>query len=113
MGTDGRVRTQRLDEPFDLGRKFNWVLCLEVAEHIPRESEPVLLGNIRRHAANGLVLSWSEHASDAHPNARPPSGLRAPGLGWRCVQPSKQKVSRWTPKPRRVCDHVCRGCANR
>lgn len=67
----GAVQTRRLDEPFDLGRRFDWVMCLEVAEHIPRASEPAFLSNLRRHAERGLVLSWSEHAGEAHPNQRP------------------------------------------
>eukprot|EP00927_Polykrikos_kofoidii_P062355 TRINITY_DN57163_c0_g1_i1.p1 TRINITY_DN57163_c0_g1~~TRINITY_DN57163_c0_g1_i1.p1 ORF type:complete len:473 (-),score=54.21 TRINITY_DN57163_c0_g1_i1:293-1711(-) len=69
--TDGRVQTQRLDVPFDLGRTFDWVMCLEVAEHIPREFEDVLLQNLRRHARRGLILSWSEEGSEVHPNPRP------------------------------------------
>jgi len=69
--TGGAVQTQRLDEPFNLGRRFDWVMCLEVAEHIPRESEATVLGNLRRHAGRGLVLSWSEEPGEAHPNSRP------------------------------------------
>jgi len=68
--TEGAVHTQRLDEPFDLGRVFDWVMCLEVAEHVPTEKEAVLLGNLRRHAKNGLVLSWSEEGGGAHVNSR-------------------------------------------
>merc|ERR1712157_428113 len=49
----GKVQTARLDDTFDLGRKFDWVICLEVAEHIPRESEDVMLGNLKRHSARG------------------------------------------------------------
>lgn len=41
------------DEPFD------WVLCLEVAEHIPPELEQRFLENLDRHAASGLILSWA------------------------------------------------------
>jgi len=67
----GMVQTQRLDEYFDLGRKFDWVMCLEVAEHIPKEAEEILLGNLRRHAEIGLILSWSEHGDGPHQNAKP------------------------------------------
>jgi len=38
---------------------FDWVLCLEVAEHIPPEHEHVFLANLARHALQGLVLSWA------------------------------------------------------
>lgn len=69
--TDNKVLTRRLNEPFDLGRVFDWVMCLEVAEHIPAASEDVLLSNLRRHARRGLVLSWSEEEGGPHINARP------------------------------------------
>jgi hypothetical protein len=69
--SNGLVQTQRLDEYFDLERKFDWVMCLEVAEHIPKEAEDVLLGNLRRHATVGLVLSWSSHGEGPHQNAKP------------------------------------------
>eukprot|EP00928_Gymnodinium_smaydae_P038329 TRINITY_DN26462_c0_g1_i1.p1 TRINITY_DN26462_c0_g1~~TRINITY_DN26462_c0_g1_i1.p1 ORF type:complete len:517 (+),score=94.35 TRINITY_DN26462_c0_g1_i1:154-1704(+) len=69
--TGGAVQTQRLDESFDLGRAFDWVLCLEAAEHIPRESVDAFMGNLRRHARQGVVLSWSRHQDRQHPNARP------------------------------------------
>lgn len=69
--TGGAVQTQRLDEYFDLGRRFDWLLCLEVLEHIPEAKEVVALANLRRHASKGLVLSWSEHGGPGHPNAKP------------------------------------------
>lgn len=74
--TGGAVQTQRLDEPFTLLRSFDWVLCLEVAEHIPRDAEKALLRNLRHHARKGLVLSWSTDSSSAHPNARPWADVR-------------------------------------
>eukprot|EP00913_Durusdinium_trenchii_P029975 g28089.t1 len=38
---------------------FDWVMCLEVAEHIPPEHEEQFLQNLGRHASQGLVLSWA------------------------------------------------------
>ncbi|KAL3864729.1 hypothetical protein ACJMK2_006386 [Sinanodonta woodiana] len=38
---------------------YDWVISLEVAEHIPREFENVYISNINRHAREGLVLSWA------------------------------------------------------
>eukprot|EP00929_Paragymnodinium_shiwhaense_P107275 TRINITY_DN73363_c0_g1_i1.p1 TRINITY_DN73363_c0_g1~~TRINITY_DN73363_c0_g1_i1.p1 ORF type:complete len:440 (+),score=112.43 TRINITY_DN73363_c0_g1_i1:144-1463(+) len=69
--SEGKVLTQRLDVEFDLGRQWDWVVCLEVAEHVPRAAEGILLGNLRRHAKKGLVLSWSQHDGGPHQNARP------------------------------------------
>lgn len=41
---------KNLTEPFDLGRKFDLAICLEVAEHLPESS------------ANGLIQSLTLHA---------------------------------------------------
>ena len=35
------------------------MLCLEVAEHIPREFEDRFVANLNATARDGLVLSWS------------------------------------------------------
>lgn len=40
-------------------KPFDWVLCLEVAEHIPAHLEGAFLQNLNRYAAAGLVLSWA------------------------------------------------------
>ena len=42
-----------VDEPFD------WVLSLEVGEHLPPEHEATFLENLHRHSARGIVLSWA------------------------------------------------------
>jgi SAM-dependent methyltransferase len=47
-------RTLDLAVPFDLGRRFELVQCLEVGEHIPRERSPTLINNLIRHGK--LVL---------------------------------------------------------
>ena len=36
----------------------DWVLCLEVAEHIPRAFEERLLANLDSHNRRGIVMSW-------------------------------------------------------
>ena len=46
--------TQRLEfEPAD------WVMSLEVAEHIPAELDGLCPDNVTRHARQGVVLSWA------------------------------------------------------
>eukprot|EP00928_Gymnodinium_smaydae_P087552 TRINITY_DN71802_c0_g1_i1.p1 TRINITY_DN71802_c0_g1~~TRINITY_DN71802_c0_g1_i1.p1 ORF type:complete len:546 (+),score=139.61 TRINITY_DN71802_c0_g1_i1:52-1638(+) len=68
--TAGRVSELQLAQRFDLGRRFDWILCLEVGEHLPKGSEDVLLDNIRRHAKVGAVISWAtpDYPSPYHPN---------------------------------------------
>jgi SAM-dependent methyltransferase len=38
---------------------FDFVLSLEVGEHIPREYEQVFLDNVVRHAGRSVLLSWA------------------------------------------------------
>lgn len=64
---------------FDLSRplvgiaEFDYVLCLEVGEHVPAEFEPVLLDNLDHHARHGIVLSWAIPGQDGvgHVNTQP------------------------------------------
>jgi hypothetical protein len=56
----GKVLEVNLVEKVELWRTFDWVLCLEVAEHVPREYTSPLLQNLKRHAAQGIVMSWSD-----------------------------------------------------
>jgi SAM-dependent methyltransferase len=47
-------RAHDLAQPFDLGRRFDLVQCLEVAEHLPDAAAPGLLDSLTRHGE--LVL---------------------------------------------------------
>ena len=40
-------------------RQYDWIISLEVAEHIPEKYEAVYLDNIFRHATEGIILSWA------------------------------------------------------
>lgn len=44
----------------------DWVVCLEVAEHIPRDLEPGLLYNIHNHNRRGVVISWAVPGQGGH-----------------------------------------------
>lgn len=61
-GVDGNPATKvgrvfDLTQPLDLG-SWDWVLSLEVGEHIPMALADAFLGNVTRHASKGVVLSW-------------------------------------------------------
>ena len=45
-------------EDIELNRLPDWVLSLEVGEHIPKEFEDVFIGNLHRNNTKGIVLSW-------------------------------------------------------
>jgi hypothetical protein len=37
----------------------DWVICLEVGEHIPKECESVIIHNMHAHAKKGIITSWA------------------------------------------------------
>ena len=61
-----------------------WVMALEVGEHIPPHAEDAFLHNIVSHASTGIVLSWSDGMGNGHLNPRPQSYVRRKmgALGW-------------------------------
>ena len=72
--TGGLVHTADLtsDLTLQLGKKSaDWVLCLEVGEHIPRKHEDVLLHNVLDTARKGVIISWSNNDGNGHVNRRP------------------------------------------
>jgi len=60
-------------------RPFDWVLCLEVAEHIPPEREQRFLANLARYSGAGLILSWAPPGieGEGHVNCLPLEESRA------------------------------------
>ncbi len=94
--TDGAVRFLDLSEPTWLGRTFDWVMSLEVGEHIPKEQESAYIGNIVRHAFRGVVMSWAVPGQAGHHHVNNQVGSRGSrvvgagrgdhwGGGWRMV----------------------------
>src|SRR5690606_32025291 len=61
-----------VSRPFDLGRRFGLVQCLEVAEHIPEERADALLSNLERHGDAILFSAATPGQGGAHHvNERP------------------------------------------
>jgi hypothetical protein len=74
--TRGFVRYADLSAPLAFGAS-QWVLCLEVAEHLPRAHTAQLLANWHAHNTLGLVISWSmAKAGNGHVNPRPHSWVK-------------------------------------
>ncbi|RAP38807.1 hypothetical protein DID80_02210 [Candidatus Marinamargulisbacteria bacterium SCGC AAA071-K20] len=48
--------TKKLDSHFDIGKQFDLVQCLEVAEHIPTQASSIIVENLVRH---GKVILFS------------------------------------------------------
>jgi cyclopropane fatty-acyl-phospholipid synthase-like methyltransferase len=70
--TNGLGRVIDLSKEFDLKKRFDCVLSLEVGEHIPKEYEQVFINNIVKHTTNLLILSWAiiGQGGDGHVNCQ-------------------------------------------
>ena len=69
--TGGRCGVLDLAQPQKLDRQWDWVLCLEVLEHIPAEFEAAALDNLCRHARRGIIMSWSPAGNSGHGHYNP------------------------------------------
>ena len=57
--SDGFGKQQDLSVSFDLEKKFDLVLSLEVAEHIPKKYEIIYVSNLLNHCKKHLIISWA------------------------------------------------------
>lgn len=64
--TNGLCSVLDLSQPVDLNREYDWVLSLEVGEHIPKEYETTFIYNLHRHNTKGIVLSWAIPGQGGH-----------------------------------------------
>ncbi|MCI5051974.1 MAG: class I SAM-dependent methyltransferase [Simkaniaceae bacterium] len=55
----GTCHVLDLSKPFNLGKKFDWVISLEVGEHLPKQFERIYIDNLIRHVDKGLILTWA------------------------------------------------------
>lgn len=65
-----------LREPLDLGKKFDMILCIEVAEHLPEVSAMTICDTIARHGKHDTHLIFSAatpgQGGDSHENLKLP-----------------------------------------
>ena len=94
--TGGLVEYLDLSRPQTLDEVFDWVLCLEVLEHIPRDFEAVALDTLHRHNRQGVVISWAVpgQAGLGHVNCRPNEYVADwfVGHGYRHDLPTQQRL---------------------
>lgn len=64
--TGGKIAYVDLSSPVNLGGPFDWVMSLEVGEHIPQSGEKNFLDNLVKHACVGVVLSWAVLGQPGH-----------------------------------------------
>jgi len=94
--TAGRCQQLDLSRSVDFGVYWDWVMSLEVAEHIPPEFEDAFVANLVRHTCWGLVLSWGNQAGEGHVNVKPREQVEAKfaALGFRSLADAGEKLRR-------------------
>ena len=68
-GYDGNPNTEELtkshchildlSEPIEFDKPYDWIMSLEVGEHIPKEYEDIFINNLHTNNKYGIVLSWA------------------------------------------------------
>ena len=64
--SEGRVKFLDLTLPQYGLPVYDYVISLEVAEHIPKQFEAIYVDNIFRHAKEGIVISWAWPGQEGH-----------------------------------------------
>ena len=64
--SNGRVNFLDLSIPLYGRPIYDWVISLEVAEHISPKHENTYLSNLVRHAKTGIILSWAWPGQGGH-----------------------------------------------
>jgi len=76
--TDGLCAVLDFSKPINLTR-HEWVLSLEVGEHIPQEFENIFLNNVDKGNEKGVIMSWAieGQTGTSHVNNRNNSYIRS------------------------------------
>ena len=64
--TEGRVQFLDLSIPQYGLPLYDYIISIEVAEHIPKKYENIYLDNLFRHAKEGIILSWARPGQGGH-----------------------------------------------
>jgi cyclopropane fatty-acyl-phospholipid synthase-like methyltransferase len=76
IGFDGNPNTPALTNnlcdildlslPVTFDKPFDWVMSLEVGEHLPKEFEDIFIKNLHNNNTRGIVLSWAVKGQGGH-----------------------------------------------
>lgn len=101
--TDGFVQFVDLTVPLSLPRA-DWVLSLEVGEHVPSRHELTLVRNLHAHNCRGILLSWASlwQSGHRHVNNHAAAYLTRTfkGLGYRLRDDLTHAMRRPAQRPR-------------
>jgi hypothetical protein len=66
LTTNNKVNYIDLSVPIYHLNVYDWIISLEVAEHIPAQFESIYINNLVKHAKEGVILSWAKIGQDGH-----------------------------------------------
>ena len=66
LTTNNRVNYIDLSVPIYHLNVYDWIISLEVAEHIPAQFESIYIDNLVKHAKEGIILSWAKEGQNGH-----------------------------------------------
>jgi cyclopropane fatty-acyl-phospholipid synthase-like methyltransferase len=64
--TDNLCKVLDLSIPKQFEEKFDWVMSLEVGEHLPPQFEDIFINNLHNNNNYGIVLSWAIKGQGGH-----------------------------------------------
>jgi len=76
FGVDGNPKTPELTNnickvldlsvPLQFDNIFDWVMSLEVGEHLPKKFENIFINNLHNNNRYGIILSWAIKGQGGH-----------------------------------------------
>ncbi len=57
--TNNLCKVLDLSKPHIFHKNYDWIMSLEVGEHLPKEFEDVFINNLHNNNNKGIVLSWA------------------------------------------------------
>ena len=66
LTTNNKVNYIDLSVPIYHLNVYDWIISLEVAEHIPAQFESIYINNLVAHAKEGIILSWAKIGQSGH-----------------------------------------------
>jgi cyclopropane fatty-acyl-phospholipid synthase-like methyltransferase len=64
--TNNLCKVLDLSVPIQFDEPFDWVMSLEVGEHLPKQFEDIFIQNLHKNNKYGIVLSWAIIGQGGH-----------------------------------------------
>ena len=64
--TNGKCKIMDLSVSSNFKEKYDWIMSLEVGEHLPKKFEDIFISNLHNNNKYGIVLSWAIKGQGGH-----------------------------------------------